>query len=496
MPYSLKLQSRIFDLHAGTFVAVMHEDDASDLGVHSLERIEITNIKQKRSAVAVVNITEREVKKGQIGLFEEIRRELLVKKPVQVEVKAVPALESVSLIRKKIRGEKLSAGELNKIVRDINDGKISQLELSSFMTSVYIRGFDIDETTSMTKALIENGKKLELKKTPIVDKHCIGGINGRTSLILVPIIAAAGYYIPKTASRAITSAAGTADSMDCIANSSISLKKLKEIVEKTKGCIAWGGALDLAPVDDKIIKVEYPLKLDPEGQIIASVMAKKASVGAKHVVLDIPYGPEVKVASFEKAKTLGEKFEEVGKRLGMQVKAVLTDGSMPYGNAFGPALEARNALQILERKIFDNLAQKACNLSGELFAMVEGCTREKGFEKAKQILQSGKALEKMQEIIIAQGGKKTSSGQVLVGKFKRQFFAKRNGKVSKLDVMLFTVIARESGAPADKGAGVLLAVKPGQEVKKGELLFEIFAENERKLSQALTLAEKLPAVKH
>ena len=127
-------------------------------------------------------------------------------------------------------------------------------------------------------------------------------------------------------------------------------------------------------------------------------------------------------------------------------------------------------------------------------AMVEKNSCEDCIKKARRILESGKALEKMREIITAQGGRKTSSGQVQVGKFKRQFFAKQAGKIRKLNVRLFILIARESGAPADKGAGVLLAVKPGQEVKKGDLLFEIFAENERKLSQALELAGKLPAV--
>ena len=297
MLYSLSLQTRIFDFHSSAFVAVLHEKDALDLGVRALDRVEVLNPKLKRSAVAVIDITEREVRKGEIGLFEELRKELLIKKPVKVEVRAVPALESVSFIRKKIRGEKLSSVEIQKIVQDINAGKISELELSAFMTSVFIRGFDIEETVSMTNALLSNGKRIEFAKKPIVDKHCIGGINGRSTLVLVPVIAAAGYCIPKTSSKAITSAAGTADSMECLANASLPLKKLKQVVEKTNACIAWGGALDLAPVDDKIIKVEHPLKLDPQGQIIASVMAKKAAVGSKFVVIDLPVGPEVKLAS-------------------------------------------------------------------------------------------------------------------------------------------------------------------------------------------------------
>jgi AMP phosphorylase len=346
----------------------------------------------------------------------------------------------------------------------------------------------------MTKALIANGKQLEFKKTPVVDKHCIGGINGRTSMILVPIVAAAGLTIPKTASRAITSAAGTADSMDCLANSSLSVSQLKKVVEKTNGCIAWGGSLGLAPADDKIIRIEYPLKLDPEGQVIASVMAKKASVGAKFVVIDLPVGPEVKVQNAEKAKLMAEKFVEVGKQLGLKIEVLITDGSEPSGPAFGPALEARHALQILEGKVFDNLAQKACELSGALFELVGVSKIGEGFEKARGILQSGKALEKMMEIIEAQGGKKIISEKVKIGSYKREIFSKAEGIIKSANLKKITTVAREAGAPSDKGAGVLLKAMPGEKAKKGQLLFEIYADNQRKLEAARNLAESIEAL--
>ncbi|MDO8647784.1 MAG: thymidine phosphorylase [Candidatus Diapherotrites archaeon] len=494
MKYSLKLKTQHFHLSAGVFVAVMHEDDVHDLGIHALDKVEIINPGVKRTATAIVNITHEEIRKGNIGLFEELRLQLLIKKPTVVEVRPIPPLESISFIRKKIRGEKLSAQEIKQIVDDINEGKLAELEISALMTAVQIRGFDIEESASMARALISNGKKVEFAKKPILDKHCIGGINGRTSLVLVPIIAAAGYCIPKTASRAITSCAGTADAMDCLAKAGLGLKEFKKVVEKTNGCIAWGGSLDLAPVDDKIIKIEYPLKLDPKGQVTASVMAKKASVGAQFVVLDLPVGPEVKVTSADQIKDYTERFSQVGKMLGINVKVIPTDGTMPYGPAFGPALEARHALQILEGKRFDNLAEKSVMLAGELMAMTEKSTVQQCTAKAKEILKSGKALEKMREIIVAQGGKKITSEQVQVGKLKRQIFAKQDGKIKKLNVQLFTVIARETGAPSDKGAGVLLNVVPGQQVKNGDLLFEIFAENERKLVEALNLAERMNAV--
>lgn len=496
MAYTLDLKTQHFHISAGVNVAVLHEDDARDLGLRPLDKVEITNSKVKRSTTALVDLTKEELRRGNIGLFEDLRKQLLIKKQTTVSVKPVPPLESVSFIRKKIRGEKLSEAEIKAIVEDINAGKVSDLELSALMTSVQIRDFDIDETASMAKALIGNGKRVDFAKKPILDKHCIGGINGRTSMIVVPIIAAAGYCIPKTASRAITSAGGTADAMDCLARSSLSLKEFKRVVEKTGGCIAWGGSLDLAPVDDKIIRVEYPLKLDPKGQVTASVMAKKASVGAQFVVLDLPVGPDVKILNNEQLKDYAFRFLETGKRLGVKVKAVPTDGNTPYGPAFGPALEARHALQILEGEVFDNLAGKACALAGELLAMAENSSIQECSERAREILKSGKALEKMQEIIVAQGGKRINSEQVAVGKFKRQVFARQDGVIKKMNVRLFTVIARQAGAPSDKKAGVLLTARPGQTVKKGDLVFEIFAENERKLNEAFGVAEILRAIEY
>lgn len=307
-------------------------------------------------------------------------------------------------------------------------------------------------------------------------------------MVIVPIIAAAGYLMPKTSSRAITSSSGTADAMEVLADVSLSLDRIREVVQKTNACIVWGGAVELAPADDKIIKIEHPLSLDPEGQVIASVMAKKASVGAKFVVIDIPVGSFVKIKSREVAEGMALKFVEVGKKLGIKVEVLLTNGSEPSGRAFGPALEAKYALQVLEGKFFDNLAQKSIELSGALLELVGDVPKGKGFDKAYWLLKSGKALEKMKEIIRAQDGKITSSEQITPAQFKRQVFASQTGVISIINVGLLNKIARTAGAPANPKAGVMLNVEPGSKASKGQLLYEIFAENEEKLSAAYAIA--------
>lgn len=484
MTFAKKMRAKLFDLEAGKLIAIIHDNDRRDLGIQPLDRLQITNPAKKKSIVTIVDVTETMVSENEIGLFEDVYPLLGIAGREELEVSVVPRPDSVKMIKKKMDGLELGADELRKIVRDIGENKIDDIELSAFMSAVYIHGFSLNETVAMTKALIENGQTLKLSKGPVVDKHSIGGVNGRATMIVVPIVCSEGFFMPKTSSRSITSAAGTADSMEVLCNVKLGLEEIKKVTEKIGGVISWGGAVDLAPVDDKIIKVEHPLSLDPEGQVIASVMAKKASVGAKYVVIDIPVGSEVKIKSKQKAEGMAKKFIEVGKQLGMKVEVVLTDGAEPCGKAFGAALEARHALQILEGKFYDNLAQKSCELSGTLFELTGKTKKGDGTKLAREILKSGRALKKMQEIIRAQGGKVFSSQQVKVGQYTESVYSEAEGEISKINIKLLSEIARTAGAPADKGAGVLLEVENRDKVKEGQLLFTIHADNRQKLEYA------------
>jgi AMP phosphorylase len=486
--YKQKLKARTVDLKTGKLIAILNIIDAKELGVFPNDRIEIFSPDTNKIVKAVVDVTDSIIKENEIGIFKDLQKILEIKDEQYVEVKAAQKPKSTEFIKKKLDGKKLSFEEIKQIVNDIADNSLSEIEATAFVSGVYVHGFDIDEIVHMTKSLIDNGKTLKLSNSKIVDKHSIGGLNGRATMIIVPIIAAAGYAIPKTSSRSITSSAGTADAMEVIAKVSLSLEEIKSIVEKTGGCIAWGGAVELAPADDKIIKIEYPLSLDPEGQVIASVMAKKASVGAKYVVVDIPIGQFAKVKTREKAEAMALKFVEVGRQLGINVEVLLTNGSEPCGKAFGPALEAKHALEILEGKIFDNLAQKSVELSGALLELVGDVPKGKGYEKALEILKSGKALEKMKEIILAQGGSILSSTQITPAKFSKKVLSECTGEISVINVELLNKVARLSGAPANKKAGILLNVEVGSKVQKGDTLMEIFAENETKLEAAYKFA--------
>ena len=490
LEYVQDMRVKAFDLKAGKYICILNEADAKELGILPLERVEIYSPKTKRRVTCVADITDSMVGVDEIGVFNHAKEKLRVKTLDRVEVKAVPRPKSVAYIKKKLAGKTLSKEEIFAIVHDLGRNTLSEIEAAAFVSAVYVRGYTLDETVYMTQALAEDGLQLRISKKPVVDKHSVGGVNGRATMIIVPILASAGCYVPKTSSRSITSAAGTADAMEVLANVSLTAGQIKRIVEKIGGVIAWGGALELAPVDDKIIKIEHPLALDPQGQIVASVMAKKASVGAKYVVVDIPVGPDVKVNSRETAEEIARVFIEVGKKMGIRVEVVVTDGTEPSGRAFGPALEARYVLEILEGIFYDNLAQKSCELAGVMLELCGKAKEGQGFKKAKEILESGIALKKMKEIIKAQGVKVLRSKNVHLGKYKEQVFAKEGGEIRKINIRECMHITKLAGAPGHKRAGLLLKVEEGQNVKKGDLIFEIYAENERKIKLAKKYAKE------
>ena len=337
---------RIYPVETGKPIVVLNKNDITEIACHIGDRIVIST--ESKRVTAIIDSTTSFVSAGEIALFEEVKEALGVKEGDTVSIKPASRPKSVDLIRKKLEGLKLSDTEIRTIVQDVVDNNMSDIELSSFITSVQINGYDMDEVVSMT-SMVETGEYIDFGPDT-VDKHCIGGVAGnRTTLLVVPIMAAGGMQCPKTSSRAITSPAGTADTMEVLAKVEFSLDELKDIFRRVNCFMVWGGSVNLAPADDKIIKAEYPLSLDPEGQVLASVMAKKKSVDADYLVIDIPVGRGAKIVDMAKANSLARKFIELGSRLDIKTECLITDGSSPIGRGIGPALEARDVLLALQQ---------------------------------------------------------------------------------------------------------------------------------------------------
>jgi AMP phosphorylase len=491
----VKFNTAVLDVKAGKKSIIINEDDASETGLELNERARLTV--DGKSTVCITETTKTLVKRGTVAIYRDVAEALGLENGEYVDVAYEPSPKSVEVIRKKIAGEKLSENEINGIIGDLISNELSDLDIASFLFSVHYKGLDMEEIRNLTLAMLNSGEKLELSGF-VVDKHSIGGVPGnKVSLLIIPIVASTDLYIPKTSSRAITSPSGTADTMSVLANVKFSLKEIKEIVEKTHGCIVWGGALNLAPADDMLIRVENPLRVNPRGLMLASVMAKKLGVGAKIVALDMPVGRGTKVADMTDGEKLARDFVELGRSLGINVRAGLTYGGQPVGRAIGPALEAREALAALisPNEASMSLLSKSASLAGIILEASGISQQGQGYSTAMDIMRSGKALSKMKEIIEAQGGNPDIKPDDLpVGTYRHQVVAENDGYVTLVDNESIVQISRAAGTPTDRGAGVVLHQKQGYKVKKGDVLFEIYAERGSRLSDAVNLASYSPPI--
>ena len=480
----MKLKVKNFNWLAGRPVVILNDKSAKKMNVFVDDRVAISNSKK---VYAVVDIFPKLVRTNQIGLSQELSKILKIKNGTTVEVSSSEISDASFLIKKKINGETLNQKELNYLISEIVHNNLTEAEIAFFTAAQKLNGMKFEETVNLTKAMVKTGAKLKFKGKYIADKHCIGGVAGnRTTPIVVAICAAVGLTLPKTSSRAITSASGTADVIETISNVELSLKKIEKIVKKTGACLAWGGSLGLAPSDDKIIQVERLLNLDIEPQLLASIMSKKIAAGAKYILIDIPYGKGSKVKNIKKAKSLGRKFERMGKEFKLKLKVVYTDGRQPVGNGVGPILEMQDVLSVLQnlKETPQDLREKSLFLSTELIKL---CGIKNARKKAEEALTSGKAYEKFKEIINAQNEKNNFDLKVeglVLAKFKKVIKAKRNGKITAFSNNGINSLCRVLGTPETISAGCYLHKHLGK-IKKGEPLLTLYTESPSKMKDAL-----------
>lgn len=478
----MELIPRKFPIKIGNLYAViLSKRTASQFDLLPGDRVLLKN-NHKGELRAILDVSEdSEFKDNEIGLFAETWSKLNVKRGDKIKVEIAEKPISLVYIREKLDGKKLTAKKINTIIKDVVEDDLSDVEMAYFVSGCYTHGMTEDETAELTKSIVRNGGHLRFKRKIILDKHCIGGVPGnRTTLIVVPIVTATGLLMPKTSSRAITSPAGTADTMEVFANVCNDAKRLKQIADKINGFITWGGGVDLAAADDHMIRVRNPLSLDPQGMLLASIMAKKHSVSANRVLIDIPVGPQVKIKTKREAKALARKFKDIGKRLDMKVSILISVGNQPIGNGIGPVLEAIDVMKVLknEKGLPKDLQQKAIQMAGILLELGGKAKKGQGEKLAKKILTSGQAYEQMMRIIKAQGEQRVA---MRPGNFKKDVLAKESGKVTGIDNKLISRIARTAGAPTDKQAGMYIYKKLGDKVKKGDKLYTIYADNKERI---------------
>lgn len=461
-------------------------------GFGALSKIEIRG--GGRSVLATLNMTENGlVQVDEVGLSKVAFQRLGLPEGAEVSLAHPNPLLSYEYVGKKLDGFRLEKSDFLSILRDIVAYHYSNIELTAFVIACSKQKLDEEEITSLTEAMIETGERIDWGLPLVLDKHCVGGVPGnRTTMIVVPIIAACGLPIPKTSSRAITSPSGTADTMETIANVRLTLQEMRKVVAEENACIAWGGSLALAPADDILISVERPLSLDSEGQMIASILSKKRAAGSNRMILDIPIGPTAKVHSRAEGERLQGLFERIGRRIGLSLKVVFTDGSQPVGRGIGPALEAMDVLAVLERTPGhpEDLREKSLFLAGELLEFSGKVSPGKGAALAREVLESGQALEKFQRIAQKQGNHRCPRP----GPFSTTVPSPIAGEVRSIHNQKISKVAKLAGAPHDARAGVLLQAKVGDRLQAGDPLFTIFAETSQELQFSLEYLNTNPDI--
>lgn len=462
-------------------------------GFEALNRIRVSKGDRTLVASLIVMDNPSQLNNGEIGLSNGAIEWLSAGEGDEINLSHMPPLDSMSDVRRKIYGDTLEPAAFSRIIQDIAASNLSNIQLSAFISACVGEGLNADEVIALTRAMIDVGFRLEWAQKEVFDKHCIGGLPGnRTTPIVVAIVAAAGLTIPKTSSRAITSPAGTADTMETLTNVNLSVEQMKNVVNQEGGCLVWGGSVQLSPADDIIIRVEKALDIDSEGQLIASVLSKKAAAGSTHVVIDIPVGPTAKVRSEEAAKLLSEKMIAVGIAIGLNVVTVVTDGRQPIGRGIGPSLEALDVLAVLQNDITapKDLRQKAVLLAGKLLEMGGKVSKGEGEILANEILHSGKAWEKFQQICIAQGGLKTPKTAL----YTQIITADKPGMITAIDNRKIAKVAKLAGAPDAATAGIYLSASIGLKVEKGQDLYKIYAESPGELAYAIEYLRANPDI--
>lgn len=461
-------------------------------GFSAMSRV-LVNTEQCHIIATLNIITGEMLRRGQIGFSESAWQRLNLKTDDNIWLSHPRPVQSLSHVRAKVYGHALDKPMFQEIINDIVDGHYADVHLAAFITACGDDKLDNEEITALTQAMIDSGSRIDWEQPMVIDKHCVGGLPGnRTTPIVVAILAASGLTMPKTSSRAITSPAGTADTMETITEVSLTLDQMKQVVKDQGACLAWGGSVRLSPSDDILIQVERALDIDSEGQLIASVLSKKIAAGATHVLIDIPVGPTAKVRSKEAADKLADSFRVVSEKLGLIIKILYTDGSQPVGNGIGPALEARDVLAVLQNDdgAPQDLKQRAVSMAGAMLEMAAVVEDGKGQEKALAVLEGGLAWEKFCAICEAQGAIK----QPTEAPYLFKMIAESTGTVHQIDNRRLAQVAKLAGAPLDPAAGVEIHIKLGQAVQPHTPLLTIHAESSGELNYAVEYLENHPEI--
>ena len=403
-----------------------------------------------------------------------------------------------SIIQQKQSGEILSNTNIQYIVNGYTSGLISDDEMTAWLNAVFQKGMSHEETLDYTRAMVNSGVTLNFSHLPgfVLDKHSTGGVGDKVSLVLGPLLAVCGCYIPMLAGRGLAHTGGTIDKLESIPGykTALSLTEFQNIVE-TVGVSIMEQTEEICPADRKIYALRDVTNTVASNPLICgSIMSKKIAEGIKGLVLDIKVGNGAFMKTLSQAKELGKLLKEVGELYGLKVLPCFTDMNQPLGNSAGLWCEVRESMECLQGNGPDDLMAVVYHL-GKSALEIAGI--ENPEEKLKSNIENGKALEKFNEMVDAHGGvfESIADASIHAPKYKKLIIAKDDGFITHLNTLEFgkAVVQLGGGRLAigdklDYSTGIQIYKKIGQTVSKGETLAEVFCSNIGKLEIGYSMA--------
>ncbi len=417
------------------------------------------------------------------------------------------------IITKKKHGCELSREEIEAFVSGYTRGDIPDYQASALMMAICFQGMTKEETAALTMAMADSGERLDLSSfgTLTVDKHSTGGVGDKTTLIIAPIAASVGCKLAKMSGRGLGHTGGTVDKLESFPgyNSSLSPEDFFRQVSEV-GISVIGQSGNFAPADKKLYALrDVTATVDSIPLITASIMSKKLAAGSHSIVLDVKYGSGSFMKTAEDAEALASGMVEIGKSCGRNIAALITNMDTPLGHAIGNSLEVCEAIEVLSGRGPSDLVSVCLELATTMIRLCLGKRREEARALAENAISTGEALETFKKWIRAQGG--DESYVTAPEKFRRssiihKVFASYDGYIQHINAETCGIASVTLGAgrtkkedEIDHAAGIILHAKPGQKIKRGDILAELHTESEEAaeraeamLLSAITVADVAP----
>lgn len=396
---------------------------------------------------------------------------------------------SMIAIRKKMLWHKISEEEIDAIIDDIQNNKLSDLVIAYYTATSFFYHSDPQELAYTTKATAFTG---DMYRFPwiVASKYSIWWVPGNeTTMIIIPILASLWITMPKSFSKSITSPAATGECVNVLMDISLKKADIIRTVDKIWACLVRNEGLNLAPANDRIIKVSSPLWMEPYARMISSIIAKNYAMWITHLLIDIPMGPTAKVANMADAKRIAKHFKNIWKYLWIKIDTQITRAEEPVWRGIWAALQAKEALMILQNHANQTpeLALKAIFLAARILVL---CWKAMTMRKAEFLVQrqlhNWEARKKMSEIIQAQNwpNPHIKSDEIKLWKFTYAFKATQDCKIDSIDMKHLNTIVRTLWAPADYTAGIWLNKKLKEKIKIWDTIYVMYSSSERKLNKA------------